>query len=98
MNEIEIRLDQTKKVFEAIAQIITKGSCSYRYLIYDMLGFKPENYAELINGLVITNSIVELEEQKNKIDKILETINQPLLNYASCVKALDEIEEILKGE
>lgn len=34
MSEEEIRLDQTKKVFEAIASIINEGSCSYRGLIY----------------------------------------------------------------
>lgn len=58
----DIRLDQTKKVFEAICYILKEGSCTYRYLIYDLLGFKTENYIDLIKGLEITNAIVELEE------------------------------------
>lgn len=60
--EDEIRLDQTMKVFEALSFVIKHGSCSYRYLIYDMLGFKYENYSDLIKGLDITNAIVELQE------------------------------------
>lgn len=58
----DIRLDQTKKVFDAICYILKEGSCTYRYLIYDLLGFKTENYIDLIKGLEITNAIVELEE------------------------------------
>lgn len=60
--EDEIRLDQTMKVFEALSFVIKHGSCSYRYLIYDMMGFKYENYSNLIKGLDITNAIVELQE------------------------------------
>lgn len=61
MTEEEIRLDQTKKVFETLADFINDGSGSYRYLIYDKLGFKYEDYAELISGMTITNAIVKLE-------------------------------------
>lgn len=61
MTEEEIRLDQTKKVFEALADFINDGSGSYRYLIYHKLGFKYEDYAELISGMTITNAIVKLE-------------------------------------
>ena len=73
--EDEIRLDQTMKVFEALSFIINHGTCSYRYLIYDMLGFKYENYSDLIKGLDITNAVVELQELreiKEKIKKIIE--------------------------
>ena len=58
----DIRLDQTKKVFEVISDLIKSGGCTYRYLIYDLLGFEVENYTELIKGLDITNAIDELEE------------------------------------
>ncbi len=65
-----IRLDQTKKVFESVADAINNGSISYRNLIYDKLGFKG-HYDELIVGLTITNAIVDLEEKDKIIDKIL---------------------------
>ena len=64
MTEYEIRLDQTKKVFEAIAEMIKyKESCSYRYLIYDILGFKQDAYIDLIAGMIITNLLVDLESK-----------------------------------
>lgn len=59
MNEKSIKLEQTKKVFDAINGIIETGSCSYRYLIYDLLGFEPEDYSDLISGMNITNYFVE---------------------------------------
>ena len=65
MNEYNIRLDQTKKVFDLLADLILKGeSCSYRYLIYDLLGFEHKDYSTLISGMTITNALVELEEFK----------------------------------
>ena len=67
MNEEEIRLDQTKKVFKAIADFINDESGTYRYLIYDVLGFKYENYAELIDGMTITNAIVKLEDLQREV-------------------------------
>lgn len=60
----DIRLEQTKKVFEALAGFVINGSCSYRYLIYNELGFSPENYSDLDAGMTITNAIAELEEMK----------------------------------
>lgn len=62
--EKAIRLDQTKKVFEALTSILKEGSCSYRVLIYDKLGFSPEDYEELIAGMNITNAFVLLEDYK----------------------------------
>lgn len=44
---------------------------------------------------------VELDaraELQQRIEKATEVLKQPMLNYASCVKALDELEEILKGD
>ena len=71
-NEEDIRLDQTKEVFETLANILNTESCSYRYLIYDLLGFKEENYIDLIAGMSITNAIVELEELENQQEEFIE--------------------------
>ena len=71
--EQDIRLDQTKKVFKALADAITNGSISYRDLIYDKLGFNGY-YADLIDGLTITNAIVDLEE-KDKVVKEVKNVN-----------------------
>lgn len=68
MTEEEIRLDQTKKVFKVLADFINDESGSYRYLIYDKLGFKYEDYAELISGMTITNAIVKLEDLQREIE------------------------------
>ena len=62
--EYEIRKDQTKKVFDVLAEMINGGGGSYRYLIYDELGFM-DGYVDLISGLAITNAICELEECRN---------------------------------
>ena len=76
MSEEEIRLDQTKKVFDMLALLIKNNeTCSYRYLIYDMLGFDESAYIELISGMAITNKLVECETQKEVLDKIKELIN-----------------------
>ena len=63
-HEYEIRKDQTRKVFDVLAEMINGGGCSYRYLIYDELGF-IDGYVDLISGLAITNAICELEEYRN---------------------------------
>ena len=72
----DIRLDQTKKVFEAICYIFKEGSCTYRYLIYDLLGFKTENYIDLIKGLEITNAIVELQELREENKRLKEMLKE----------------------
>lgn len=54
------------------------------------------NNVELLqNDLDNANS--KVSELSNRILEAIEILNQPMLSYASCVKALDEIEEILKG-
>lgn len=68
--EYKIRLDQTKKVFEAINSLFRDEGCTYRYLIYDMLGFEPDAYVELIDGLAITNYICDYEELKDDYEKL----------------------------
>lgn len=60
----EIRKDQTKKVFDVLAEMINGDGGSYRYLIYDELGFM-DGYVDLISGLAITNAICELNEYRN---------------------------------
>lgn len=59
--EYEIRKDQTREVFDVLAEMINGDGGSYRYLIYDKLGFM-DGYVDLISGLAITNAICELEE------------------------------------
>lgn len=71
-----IRLDQTKKVFDAIAKAIKEGSCSYRHLIYDELGFLGVNYEELLSGMTITNAICDLEELREQHEEDLEEIDK----------------------
>lgn len=61
-SEREIRLDQTQKVFHAIRKAMA-NPCSYRYLIYDLLGFDKDKYLDLIEGMAITNMIQEYHEQ-----------------------------------
>ena len=106
MNEEEIRLDQTKKVFDTIATLIKKNeTCSYRYLIYDLLGFKEKDYATLLSGMTITNKLVECETQKEVIDKIKEFIQSELDNNIDgeksfggyqCKIILDKLNELLE--
>ncbi len=71
-----IRLDQTKKVFDTIANIIKEGSCSYRHLIYDELGFLGVNYEELLSGMTITNAICDLEELREQHEEDLKGIKK----------------------
>lgn len=71
-----IRLDQTKKVFDIIANIIKEGSCSYRHLIYDELGFYGVNYEELLSGMTITNAICDLEELREQHEEDLKRIKK----------------------
>lgn len=71
-----IRLDQTKKVFDIIANIIKEGSCSYRHLIYDELGFYGVNYEELLSGMTITNAICDLEELKEQHEEDLKEMEK----------------------
>ena len=90
--EQEIRLDQTKKVFEVLADAIKNGSISYRNLIYDKLGFTG-HYEELMAGLTITNAIVDLEEKDKVID---DTINYVKNSGRKVLIEIDEILEILE--
>ena len=84
--EYEIRVDQTKKVFEAIAGLLKEGSCSYRYLIYDILGFKPDAYAELMAGLYVTNSIVDYETLKEDYARLERDYQMAELTIEKMVK------------
>lgn len=65
MNQIEyeIRKDQTRKVFDVLAEMINEDGGSYRYLIYDKLGFM-DGYVDLISGLAITNAICDIQEYR----------------------------------
>lgn len=81
MNELE----QTKKVLDVIANLINeKETCTYRYLIYDLLEFKEDAYSELISGLTITNFLVYVKEQDKEIERLnkqLQLISDEFLKY-----------------
>ena len=98
MSEEEIRLDQTKKVFDMLTLLIKNNeTCSYRYLIYDMLGFDESAYVELINGMAITNKLVECETQKEVLYKIKEYITTIDTDYAiGCWNKDDEFVDVKK--
>lgn len=75
MTEKEIRLDQTKKVFEVLAKLISeKEGCTYRALIYDLLGFTVEDgaYMELLEGMTITNFLVDVEDMREELNNLRE--------------------------
>lgn len=83
MSEKEIRLQQTKKVFDTIAKLVEDNeSCSYRYLIYDLLGFKEDAYCELISGLTITNMLVDYQDLKKQKDDVVELIKKTPFLYS----------------
>lgn len=66
-NEYELNLKHTKKVFDTLAYLINKGeTCTYRYLIYDLLGFDLDAYIPLISGLTITNMLVDYQELRGE--------------------------------
>ncbi len=100
-HERNIRLEQTKKVFEVLAEAINNGSISYRDLIYDKLDFKGY-YDELISGLTITNAIVDLEEKDKIIDEAIEFVRNGRDGkgqfYKCCVRkvSMKEDEELLE--
>lgn len=62
-SEYEIRKDQTRKVFDVLAEMINGDGGSYRYLICDKLEFM-DGYVDLISGLAITNAICDVQEYR----------------------------------
>ncbi len=90
-----IRLDQTRKVFKVLADLIqTKETCSYRYLIYDLLGFEGYAYTMLLDGLAITNHLVEYEELENKL-KSMQASPENYEYHNRIAKAIDYLEELI---
>lgn len=100
MNEYDIRLDQTKRIFEVLSNLIKHNdSCSYRYLIYDLLGFKPENYNDLLQGMIITNALCDLNSYKdilNKLEKWVEECAMYEPYEYNCI--LNKIKELKEGK
>ena len=93
--EKAIRLDQTRKVFKVLADLIqTKETCSYRYLIYDLLGFEGYAYTMLLDGLAITNHLIEYEELENKL-KSMQPSPENHEYHNRIVKAIDYLEELI---
>lgn len=77
MKVIKEEIEQTKKIFSVLARLIRTGSCTYRTLIYDILGYK-NSYHELIDGMEITNTICELEELKKEKRMIIDFLRATL--------------------
>lgn len=94
----DIRLEQTKKVFNAITNTINDGSCTYRYLIYDLLGFETKDYNDLIEGMNVTNAIVELEEYKKENKKLSKDKLEYLAEYTTMLSLRDKFIEYLEDE
>lgn len=69
-NIYDLKLKQTKKVFDKIAYLInTNETCTYRFLIYDLLGFDTDAYVPLISGLTITNMLCDYQDlKKDKLE------------------------------
>lgn len=92
-----IRLNQTKKVFDTIANIIKEGSCSYRHLIYDKLGFDGEYYEELISGMAITNAICDLEELREQHEEDLNEIEKLTSIWKTKNEEISKLKEEIKA-
>lgn len=92
-----IRLDQTKKVFDIIANIIKEGSCSYRHLIYDELGFYGVNYEELLSGMTITNAICDLEELREQHEEDLNEIEKLTSIWKTKNEEISKLKEEIKA-
>ncbi len=99
MSEEDIRLDQTKKVFKVLADLIqNKETCSYRYLIYDLLNFDGY-YTTLIDGMTITNYLVECEDLQQRINKAQAIIKDYFTNgLEDTVDMLNAISDALRGD
>lgn len=63
----EEKIEWTAKVFKAIMDHIKEGG-TYRYLIYDRLGFDMDAYVPLMlaGGMYISNAIFDLRKFEGK--------------------------------
>ena len=63
----EIKLELTAYVFRQLKDHMNEGG-TYRYLIYDRLGFGPEAYTALYvnGGMDLSNAFCGVREEKNK--------------------------------
>lgn len=95
----ECKLKQTKKVFDKIAYLInTNETCTYRFLIYDLLGFDCDAYVPLISGLTITNMLCDYQDYKLRNEKAIEYIkNKQELNkmFGTITLSKDSQNELL---
>ncbi len=86
MNEKEFEKQQLEQLISDLKDIDKYTSFKNGAFIYDLGKYQ---------GSLLVNHINILQ---SKIDKVNEVLNQHMPNYASCVKALDEIEFILKED
>ena len=71
LSYLNVKLEQTKKVFNAITNILNNGSCTYRYFIYNLLGFEPNRNAK---GEPIGHTEIVQTAYKEILQKYKETI------------------------
>ena len=103
MWEKQVRINQTQKVFHVLAKLIQKGEdCSYRQLIYDLLDFDDgEIYNELLEGMTVTNYLVDMNTLKTRVNDVIELINKVQtrgINNPDYKNILNNIKEYLERE
>lgn len=65
----DVRAETTEQVFKAVCEHMAHGG-TYRYLIYDRLGFAPEYYTELLSGLSVSNFVCDAIRWKAALEYI----------------------------
>lgn len=65
----DIRAETTEQVFKAVCEHMVRGG-TYRYLIYDRLGFAPEYYTQLTSGLAVSNFVCDALRWKKALEDI----------------------------
>lgn len=68
----DIRAETTEQVFKAVCEHMAGGG-TYRYLIYNRLGFAPEYYTQLTSGLAVSNFICDALEWKSALERLCQT-------------------------
>lgn len=105
IDEKKIRIDQTRKVFEAIVDALDKGGCSYRELTFEKLGFDTDYLGDLLSGVTVANAINELEMYRKKIPEIEKDREKKAIMLNRLISFLikndysfRDIDKILNGE
>lgn len=105
IDEEKIRVEQTRKVFEAIVDALDEGGCSYRELTFEKLGFDTDYLGDLLSGVTVANAINELEMYRKKIPEIEKDREKKAIMLNRLISFLikndysfRDIDKILNGE